>query len=95
MPGFQAAPGAAAPRPLLAPAVGALPGLRPTVPSGLGGLGGPRPLLLDAAGREVDEAGNVITHAARAPITTSLVSCVVAPQLDDGDTWHRAATPCS
>jgi hypothetical protein len=44
------------------------------VPGGLGGLGGPRPLLLDAAGREVDEAGNVITHAARAPITTSLVS---------------------
>ncbi|WIA18603.1 hypothetical protein OEZ85_010043 [Tetradesmus obliquus] len=74
VPGFQAAPGAAAPRPLLAPAVGALPGLRPTVPSGLGGLGGPRPLLLDAAGREVDEAGNVITHAARAPITTSLIN---------------------
>jgi hypothetical protein len=75
VPGIQPAPGAAAPRPLLAPAVGTLPGVRPTVPGGLGGLGGPRPLLLDAAGREVDEAGNVITHAARAPITTSLVSC--------------------
>eukprot|EP00882_Tetradesmus_deserticola_P011432 GHRQ01012095.1.p1 GENE.GHRQ01012095.1~~GHRQ01012095.1.p1 ORF type:complete len:274 (+),score=92.49 GHRQ01012095.1:224-1045(+) len=71
IPGIQTAPGAAAPRPLLTPAVGALPGLRPSVP---GGLGGPRPLLLDAAGREVDEAGNVITHAARAPITTSLIN---------------------
>jgi len=36
------------------------------------GLGGPRPLRLDASGREVDEAGNVI-QAVRVPVASSLV----------------------
>lgn len=53
----------------------AAPGVRPppAAAAAMGGAG-PRPLRLDAAGREVDEAGNVI-QVVRAPVATSLVSC--------------------
>eukprot|EP00879_Flechtneria_rotunda_P022534 GHRR01023790.1.p1 GENE.GHRR01023790.1~~GHRR01023790.1.p1 ORF type:complete len:266 (+),score=103.63 GHRR01023790.1:457-1254(+) len=69
-----AAASAAAPRPLLAlPALSAGGVRPPLVPGGMPGAG-PRPLRLDASGREVDEAGNVILPSSRPPITTSLIN---------------------
>jgi hypothetical protein len=66
-------------RPVLAPPMAAtaaaaaagVPGVRPVMAAGPGG--GPRPLRLDASGREIDDAGNVI-QAVRVPVATSLVS---------------------
>jgi hypothetical protein len=79
--GMPAGLAAAAPgiRPMLAPpaaaaAAAAVPGVRPVLAPG--GGGGPRPLRLDASGREVDEAGNVI-QAVKVPVATSLVSAVL------------------
>lgn len=86
-PGILAAHPAALPgglpgmRPVLAPPIAAtaaaaaagVPGVRPVMAGGPGG--GPRPLRLDASGREIDDAGNVI-QAVRVPVATSLVSAV-------------------
>eukprot|EP00775_Hariotina_reticulata_P001133 gene1133-1471_t len=73
-----AAAGGAGPRPFLTPAV---PGVGlPVRPPPLGAAAaaaagsGPRPLRLDEQGREVDDQGNVIQPAVRAPITTSLIN---------------------
>lgn len=60
---------AAAPRPVLPIPAAATAAVRPL----LGVGGGPRPLLLDAAGREVDEHGNVIERV-KLPVANSLVS---------------------
>jgi hypothetical protein len=64
-------PAAGPPAAALAAAAAGVPGVRPVMAPGA--AGGPRPLRLDAAGREVDEAGNVI-QVVRAPVATSLVS---------------------
>lgn len=67
-------PAAAAAVAGLAAAAAGVPGVRPVLAPGA--VGGPRPLRLDAAGREVDEAGNVI-QAVKVPVATSLVSDVM------------------
>lgn len=75
-----APPAAAAGMPaaaLAAVAAAGVPGVRPVAAPGAGG--GPRPLRLDAAGREVDEAGNVI-QAVKVPVATSLVSGCLSMQ---------------